>query len=143
MPPRPDAPVLAVLDSEALACVAFPRQNAKAGKRAQAVLTAIERMGGRACVPAPVIAEVARTAARRAAVDHVLARLPTVATGREIATRAGVLLGRHGLDSHHVVDALVAATALVARPAIVLTGEPGDLVRLVDDEPGVRVQALP
>lgn len=62
MPRRPDvaAPVLAVLDTEALSALAFLRHDAKAGRRAQAVQTAVERLGGRACVPALVIAEVAR-----------------------------------------------------------------------------------
>jgi predicted nucleic acid-binding protein len=142
-PPDAVAAVLAVLDSEAVAALAFPREHAKAGRRAQAVLAAVERLGGRACVPAPVIAEVARTSARRAAVHRVLARLPVVDTDRTIATRAGGLLGHHRLDSRHAVDAFVAATALRERPAIVLTGDPEDLVRLVGDDPTVRVQPLP
>lgn len=143
MPSRPDGPILAVLDSEALAALAFPRERARAGRRAQAVLVAVERLGGRACVPAPVIAEVARTAGRRAAVDRILRRLPVIDTDRAVATRAGELLGRLGLDSRHAVDAFVAATAFGARPAIVLTGDPDDLIRLVGHDPGVGVQALP
>lgn len=132
-----------MLDSEAVAALAFPREHAKAARRAQAVLTAVERLGGRACVPAPVIAEVARSSARRAAVDRVLGRLPVVDTDRAVATRAGGLLGQHRLDSRHAVDAFVAATALRERPAVVLTGDPDDLVRLVGDDPAVRVQPLP
>lgn len=58
MPPQPDAPVLAVLDSEALAVLAFPRERGRAARRAQAVLVAVQRLGGRAWVPAPVIAEL-------------------------------------------------------------------------------------
>ncbi len=135
--------MLAVLDSEALAALAFPRERARAGRRAQAVLVAVERLGGRACVPAPVIAEVARSASRRAGVDRVLRRLPVVDTDRAIATRAGDLLGRHGLDSRHAVDAFVAATALGASPAVALTGDPDDLSRLVGDAPGVYVRPLP
>lgn len=138
-----DLPVLAVLDSEALSAVAFPQERVRSARRAQAVLTAVERMGGRACVPAPVIAEVARSAARRAAVDRVLARLPVVDTDRAVATRAGALLGQHGLDSRHAVDAFVAATALGARPSVVLTGDADDMVRLVGDLPGVTVRPLP
>lgn len=137
-----DVPVLAVLDSEALSAVAFPRERARSARRAQAVLTAVERMGGRACVPAPVIAEVARSAARRVAVDRILGTLPVVDTDRVVATRAGALLGDHGLDSRHAVDAFVAATAIGARPSVVLTGDPDDLTRLVGDHPGVRVQSL-
>ncbi|MGH3753455.1 MAG: type II toxin-antitoxin system VapC family toxin [Pseudonocardiaceae bacterium] len=143
MPSHPEAPVLAVLDSEALAAVAFPRERGRAGRRAQAVLVAVERLGGRACVPAPVVAEVARSASRRTGVDRVLLRLPVADTDRAVATRAGDLLGRHGLDSCHAVDAFVAATALGARPAVVLTGDPDDLARLVGDAPGVHVRPLP
>jgi predicted nucleic acid-binding protein len=135
--------VLAVLDSEALSALAFPTERARAGRRAQAVLVAVERLGGRACVPAPVIAEVARSASRRSGVDRVLRRLPVVDTDRVVATRAGDLLGRHGLDSSHAVDAFVAATALGAGPAVVLTGDPDDLTRLIGDHPGVHIQSLP
>lgn len=137
-----ESPVLAVLDSEALSALAFPAERGRAARRAQAVLTAVERLGGRACVPAPVIAEVARTSARRAGVDRVLRRLPVVPTDRPIATRAGDLLGRHSLDSRHAVDAFVAATALSSRPSVVLTGDPDDLVRLLGGEPGAGVQGL-
>lgn len=80
---------------------------------------------------------------RRPAVDRVLRRLPVVDTDRTVATRAGDLLGRNGLDSRHAVDAFVAATALRAGPAIVLTGDPDDLKRLVGDDVGVHVQPLP
>jgi len=143
VPSHPEAPVLAVLDSEALAALAFPRERGRAGRRAQAVLVAVERLGGRACVPAPVIAEVARSASRRAGVDRVLRWLPVVDTDRVVATRAGHLLGRNGLDSCHAVDAFVAATALAAAPAIVLTGDPDDLGRLIGEDPGVNVRPLP
>lgn len=140
VPPHPEAPVL---DSEALTALAFPREGGRASRRAQAVLVAVERLGGRACVPAPVIAEVARSASRRAGVDRVLRRLPIVDTDRTIATRAGYLLGRNGLDSCHAVDAFAAATALGASLAVVLTGDPDDLARLVDDAWGVHIRPLP
>jgi predicted nucleic acid-binding protein len=94
-------------------------------------------------VPAPVIAEVARSASRRSGVDQVLRSLPVVGTDRAIATLAGNLLGRNRLDSRHAVDGFVAATALGARPAVVLTGDPGDFTRLIGDDPGVLVQPLP
>jgi hypothetical protein len=90
-----------------------------------------------------VIAEVARSASRRAGVDRVLRRLPIVDTDRAIATRAGYLLGRNGLDSCHAVDTFAAATALGASPAVVLTGDPDDLARLVDDAWGVHIRPLP
>lgn len=135
--------MLAVLDSEALVALAFPRERGQASRRAQAVLVAVERLGGRACVPAPVIAEVARSAFRLAGVDRVLRQLPIVDTDRAIATLAGHLLGRNALGSCHAVDAFVAATALGASPAVVLTGDPDDFGQLVGGYQGVHVQPLP
>jgi predicted nucleic acid-binding protein len=143
VPAHREAPVLAVLDSEALAALAFPRERARAGRRAQAVLVAVERLGGRACVPAPVIAEVARSVSRRSGVDRVLRRLPVIDTDRAIATRAGNLLSRNRLDSCHAVDAFVAATAVSASPAVLLTSDPDALTRLIGDDPGVVVRPLP
>lgn len=142
LPTRSEAPVVAILDSEALSVIALTTERSRAGRRAQAVLEAVERLGGVARVPAPVIAEVARSAARRSAVDRVLGQLRVVDTDRVVATRAGAMLGRHGLDPCHAVDAFVAATALASRPAAILTGDSHDLGRLVGDDPGVVVRAL-
>jgi hypothetical protein len=60
----------------ALLALAFPSERARASRRAQAVLVAVERLGGQACVPAPVIAELARSPSRRAEVDRVLRGMP-------------------------------------------------------------------
>jgi hypothetical protein len=73
----------------------------------------------------------------------VLRRLPVLDTDRAVATRGGHLLGRNGLDSCHAVHAFVAATALDASPAVVLTGDRDDLGRLVGGDLGVHVQPLP
>ncbi|MDN5930990.1 MAG: hypothetical protein L0I24_08010, partial [Pseudonocardia sp.] len=78
-----------------------------------------------------------------AGVDRILGKLPVVDTDRAVATRAGELLGRNGMDSRHAVDAFVAATAIGARPSVVLTGDPDDLARLLGGHPGVGVRALP
>jgi hypothetical protein len=90
-----------------------------------------------------VFAEVARNGSRRAGVDRVLRQLPVVDTDRRVATLAGRLLGENRLDSCHAVDAFVAATALGAASAVVLTGDPDNLGRLVGDDLGVHVQPLP
>ena len=87
MPLHPEAPVLAVLDSDALTALAFPREQGRAGRRAQAVLVAVERLDGLACVPAAVIAEVARSASRRAGIDRILRQLPVVDTDRAVSQR--------------------------------------------------------
>jgi hypothetical protein len=136
------SPVTAVLDSEALSAVAAPHERAVAAQRAQAVLTAVGRRGGRAVAPAPVLVEVSRTRGRAAAVGRVLGHLPVVDTDRRIAERAGRLLGQHGLDSCHAVNALVVATAASVQPAVVLTGDPDDLGRLAEGSPGVAVLPL-
>ncbi|HYZ35777.1 MAG TPA: PIN domain-containing protein, partial [Pseudonocardiaceae bacterium] len=88
-------------------------------------------------------AELARSASRRAAVNRVLNALPVVDTDRLIATRAGHLLASNRLASCHAVDAFVAATALGASPAVILTGDPDDLRRLVGADPGIHIRPLP
>ncbi len=49
---------------------------------------------------------------------------------------------RNGLGSCDAVDTFVAATALGASPAVVLTGDPDDFSRLVGGDLGMHVQPL-
>jgi hypothetical protein len=74
---------------------------------------------------------------RDAAVHRVLARVAVVPVTPELGRQAGELLGATGLSGHrHAVDAVLAATALAtARPVVLLTSDPDDLNRLVE-EPG-------
>ena len=132
----------AVLDSEALSCLANPQERLAAARRSQAVLESIERRGGYAVVPAPVLAEVAR-GRRRAAVDHWVNRLDVVATDRDVATDAADLLDHAQMDSSSAVDAFVVSTAAAFAPAIVLTADPSDMAALAANLPGVAVQQLP
>ncbi|HUP68898.1 MAG TPA: PIN domain-containing protein [Acidimicrobiales bacterium] len=134
---------VAILDSEALSVLANPRERGASARRAQAVLEAIERRGGAARVPAPVLAEVLRTPARTAAAGRVLRRARVVPTDRGIAEHAGRLLEGLGLDSCHAVDAFVVATAASLAYAVILTEDPDDLRSLAAHTPGVAVQALP
>lgn len=122
--------------------LASPNERGSASRRAQAVLEAIERRGGYAVVPAPVLAETSRTRGRRAAVDHVLRRLQVVPTDRPIAERAGALLEAAGMGSAAAVDAFVAATAAQAPAAVILAGDAGDLDRLSSSLTNVAVQGL-
>lgn len=133
---------VAVLDAEALSALANPGERGASARRARAVLEAIERRGGTARVPAPVLAEVARTPARSAAVGRVLRRARVVATDQAIAEHAGRLLEGLGLDSCHAVDAFVVATAAALTNAVILTGDPDDLRALAADVPAVVVRAL-
>lgn len=98
---------MAVLDSEAVSALANPTERGTSARRAQAVLEAVERRGGTACVPAPVLAEVSRTPARSAAVARVVRHARIVPTDRPIAEAAGRLLERVQLDSCHAIDAFV------------------------------------
>lgn len=140
-PVRATVPV-AVLDSEALSVLSSPRERGTAARRAQAVLEAIERRGGTARTPAPVLAEVARTRARSTAAGRVLRKARVVPTDRGIAEHAGRLLEALDLDSCHAVDALVVATAASLGSAVILTADPKDLRALAGDLPAVGVQAL-
>jgi len=136
------APVTVVLDAEALSVIASPAERGTARRRASAVLSVALAAGSRVIVPAPVLAEVGRDLRRRRAVDAAIARLPVIPTDRRIAQRAGLLLGEHGLDSETAVDAFVVATATDHRPAVILTGDPGDIGTLAAGLPNVSVHTL-
>ena len=131
-----------VLDAEAVSVLASPKERGSAARRAQAVLEAIERRGGFAVVPAPVLAETSRTRARRDAVNRVLGKLEITPTDRRIAEIAGVLLAGAAFDSASAIDAFVVATAAVRQSAVVLTGDPGDLNMLAVSAPNVAIQSL-
>lgn len=137
------APPVAVLDAEALSVLADPAARRTSAKRAQAVLEAVERRGGIARVPAPVLAEVSRTKERSAAIAQVLRHARVVPTDRAIAERAGLLLERFRLDSCHAVDAFVVVTAATLGNAVILTSDPDDMRRLAAHVTAVAVQPLP
>jgi predicted nucleic acid-binding protein len=139
---EPAPPTTVVLDAEALSVIATPGERGTSRRRASAVLTVALGAGSRVVVPAPVLAEVGRDQQRRRAVDVAIRLLPVVPTDRRVAQRAGLLLGKVGLSSEAAVDAFVAATAADNRPAVILTGDPGDLRRLVGDLPNVEVRSL-
>ncbi len=63
-------------------------------------------------------------------------------TGRAMARVAARLLARDGLDSCHVVDALVVAAAVRFGGGVVLTGDPDDLRSLARDFPNVSVSPV-
>jgi predicted nucleic acid-binding protein len=65
----------------------------------------------------------------------VISRITIVPVSAEIARKAGELLGKTGLSGHRcAIDAVVAATALeLERPVVLLTSDPDDLARLVEE----------
>jgi predicted nucleic acid-binding protein len=120
-----------VLDSEGLS------KLASGDPRARAFLaTAINRRA-RVCASAITLTEVLRGGPRDAAVHRVLARITLLPVTPEVARQAGELLGATGLSGHRcAIDAVVAVTAQrLDRPAVLLTSDPDDLNRLVE-EPG-------
>lgn len=118
-----------LLDSEGLS------KLAAGDVRARAFLsTAIER-GAQVRVSALTLTEVVRGGSRDASVHRVLSRVGVVPVTPEIGRRAGELLGETGLSGHvYAIDAIVAATALsLPRPLVLLTSDPDDLSRLVEE----------
>lgn len=120
-----------VLDSEGLSKLA-----AGDGRVRAHVETARVR-GARVVVSATTLADVLRGGSRDASVHRVLSKIVTLPVSPELGRVAGELLGATGLSGHRcAVDSVVAATALaMARPVVLLTSDPDDLCRLVE-EPG-------
>lgn len=120
-----------VLDSAGLAKLAL------GDPRARAHLEAARARRARVVVSAITLAEVLRGGSRDAGVHRVLSRVTTLPVTPELARRAGELLGATGLSGHRcAIDSVVAVTAMdMVRPVVVLTSDPDDLSRLVE-EPG-------
>ena len=120
-----------VLDSEGLS------KLAAGNARVRAYLETARARGARVVVSAITLTEVLRGGSRGAPVHRVLSRIVTMPVSPELGRAAGELLGATGLTGHRcAIDSVVAATALVqARPVVLLTSDPDDLNRLVE-EPG-------
>lgn len=142
-PAPPDVPA-AVLDGEPLWRLVRARRNTDRAEIVRALMRSARRRGDDVVVPSAVLAEVYRGGNDDSAVDHVLAsaRIGIVTTGRAIARIAGGLLARDGLDSCHVVDALVVATARRLGGGVILTSDPYDLRQLAASFTNVRVVGL-
>lgn len=134
---------LVVLDSEAVSALAAPRERAVAARRAQAVLAEALRRNALVRIPAAVLSEVYRGSRRDAGVDRIVGRgNRVIQLDHRSARAAGGLLGRDDLDSCHVVDASVVATAIRLGGGVIVTGDPDDLRSLARDHHSVAVQAL-
>ena len=130
-----------ILDAEAVNALARAGTRGVLAERARAILRVAAEEGRIVRVPAPVLAEVSRSVALDAAVQHVLnARgIRVVDLTSAISRRAGALLGRADMDSTHAVDAFVVATAATFGSAIIATHDPDDLRRLAS---GLRHVAI-
>jgi len=104
-------------------------------QRVRAFLETARERGARVIVSAIALTEVLRGGPRDAPAHRVLSRITVQPVSAQLARRAGELLGTTGLSGHRcAIDAVVAATALeVARPVVVLTSDPDDLNKLVDE----------
>lgn len=135
---------VAVLDSEALWRLARARPGSERAENVRALLRSAERRGYDTVVPSAVLVEVYRGGREDAAVDRVIAgaRIGIVTSGRAMARIAARLLTRDALDSCHVVDALVVATAIRFGGGVILSNDPEDLKALARDHLNVQVSSL-
>jgi predicted nucleic acid-binding protein len=127
-----------VLDSEGLA------KLAAGDARTRGYLDSARARGAGVAVSAITLTEILRGGPRDAAVYRVLSRITVVPVSPEIARRAGELLGQTGLSGHRcAIDAVVAATALgFQRPVVLLTSDPDDLNRLVEEPERPKTQRI-
>jgi len=127
-----------VLDSEGLS------KLAAGDARTRGYLESARARRARVAVSAITLTEALRGGPRDAAVHRVLSRITVVPVTAEIARRAGELLGATGLSGHRcAIDAVVAATALgLERPVVLLTSDPDDLSRLVEEPERPKAQRI-
>lgn len=132
-----------VLDSEALSALAVVRTR-EVTRRVRALLAVALDRDADVIVPSAVLAELYRGDSRDAAIDTVLARrgMRTTTSGRRIARIAGALRHRDRLDSCHVVDCIVVATAIRLGGGVIATEDPPDMQQLARDHPNVVVQPI-
>ncbi|NVI91170.1 PIN domain-containing protein [Actinomadura sp. BRA 177] len=118
-----------VLDSEGLV------KLAEGHPRPRAHLDTARARRASVAVSAITLTEVLRGGPRDARIHQVLSRITTLPVTPLLARRAGELLGSSGLSGHRcAIDAVVAVTALEAtRPVVLLTSDPDDLGRLVEE----------
>ncbi len=133
-----------VLDSEAVNALARASQRAVLEDRARAILALAHERRALVRIPAPVLGEVCRGPRFDAAINHLLNQngILVLDLTRPIAQRAGLLLADARMSSANAVDAFVVASALEFDTAIIATGDPKDIRRLVARHPSVGVFAI-
>ncbi len=126
-----------VLDSGVL-------DRASTDHRFRATLRHLVEGGWSPIIPTVVLAGAVTGGARDAPVNQLLRRLGTVTTDDSTARRAGHLrhvAGRSGARRPPSgIDAIVAAHAADEGAGVVFTTDPGDLRRLLDGHPRIRVE---
>ena len=118
-----------VLDSEGVS------KLAAGDARTRAYLDSARVRRAQVAASAITLTETLRGDPRDATVHRVLSRVTVVPVTAQIARRAGELLGATGLSGHRcAIDAVVAAAALgLQRPIVLLTSDPDDMNRLVEE----------
>ena len=114
---------MTVLDAGAL--IALDRRD----RDTWALVAASQRSGQRPVVPAPVIAQAWRGAARQARLAAVLSGTEVVVADAPLCRRAGELLAKTGTAD--VLDALVAVVAKDRPGCEVVTSDPDDIHHLL------------
>jgi predicted nucleic acid-binding protein len=127
-----------VLDAEGLS------KLAAGDARTRGYLDSARNRGARVAVSAITLTEALRSGSCDPAVHRVLARIIVISVNEGIARRAGELLGATGLSGHRcAIDAVVAATALAMdRPVVLLTSDPDDLNKLVEEPERPKAQRI-
>lgn len=122
-----------ILDSEGVNALANASDRGSLSIRARAIARVAHERGALVRIPAPVLAEVCRGSRRNAAINQLLKRdaIRVVELTREMAQRAGALLEKARMPSHHAIDAFVVSAALEFESAVIATGDVEDLRRLV------------
>jgi len=133
-----------ILDSEALNALANSSTRSTLAERARAILSIAHERRALVRVPAPVLAEVSRGTRFDAPINHILNNrgIGVIDLRRQTAQRAGALLAKSKLASSHAIDAFVVATAMEFETAVIATGDPKDIRRLLGSSRTVSVFAL-
>lgn len=112
-----------VLDSGAF--IAVERRD----RSFAAFIQAADNENAEIVIPATVIAEVWRDPPRHQSNALIRAADAVVSLSGETARAVGALLGRS--NTTQLVDAHVVMVAIAAKPSIVVTSDPGDLIALL------------
>jgi predicted nucleic acid-binding protein len=93
-------------------------------------------------VPAVVVAETTRGSNRDAPVNRVLRAIHEIAPITEVGARAAGRLMAAANIANSTIDALVVAEAVLHGPAVILTGDLGDLSALAANHRHVQVHGI-
>ena len=104
---------------------------------ARTALHRLRREGFVVVIPTPVLAQVHRAGHDRARIDRVVNAIDgLLPTSGPVARLAGELQG--AASTNDAIVAIVAAEALTAVPAIILTSDAEDMARLIQGHPNAH-----